>query len=381
MRATHVEAPAPAPPAPLVKSGRDGFWSGASRFPDIYGEPLPPDEAQDEGSFDAPPAAADDEPDDEPLGYDEPDGGDDEAADRDATAVLPAAQARRRRGPHAAGPPARLGHRRSRLPVGPAEPDAAQALVGRAVAPRHRRAGAHRQAPDRGPRPLRRRGEDRRHRRRPAHHPLRAAPRARHQDEQGRPAQGRPRLRARGDRHPHPRADPRQDGGRRRGAQRAPAHRPARRRQPGRAARLVAADDLARQGRRRQGDRRRPREDAAPARRRHDRRRQVGLHQRDALERAAARDAARAAARADRPQAGRAQPLRVDPAPADARHHEPADGRQRAAEPRPRDGAALLDHVAGQDALARRAQPLPRPSAATPSCPTSSASSTSSPTS
>jgi S-DNA-T family DNA segregation ATPase FtsK/SpoIIIE len=40
----------------------------------------------------------------------------------------------------------------------------------------------------------------------PAHHPLRAAPGARHQDEQGLPAQGRPRLRAGRDRHPHPRA-------------------------------------------------------------------------------------------------------------------------------------------------------------------------------
>ena len=38
---------------------------------------------------------------------------------------------------------------------------------------------------------------------------------------QGRPAQGRPRLRAGRHRHPHPRADPRQAGGRRRGAQRA----------------------------------------------------------------------------------------------------------------------------------------------------------------
>ena len=37
VRATHVEAPPPA----AVKPGRDGFWSGASRFPDIYGEPLP----------------------------------------------------------------------------------------------------------------------------------------------------------------------------------------------------------------------------------------------------------------------------------------------------------------------------------------------------
>ena len=42
-----------------------------------------------------------------------------------------------------------------------------------------------------------------------------------HQGRQGRQAQGRPRLRAGGDRHPHPRADPGQAGGGRRGAQRA----------------------------------------------------------------------------------------------------------------------------------------------------------------
>jgi S-DNA-T family DNA segregation ATPase FtsK/SpoIIIE len=39
------------------------------------------------------------------------------------------------------------------------------------------------------------------------------------QGRQGRAAEGRPRLRARDDRHPHPRADPRQAGGRRRGAE------------------------------------------------------------------------------------------------------------------------------------------------------------------
>ena len=65
---------------------------------------------------------------------------------------------------------------------------------------------------------LRRRGRDRRHRGRAPRQPLRAAPRARHQGRQGHPAQGRPRLRARLDRHPHPRPDPRQAGGRRRGA-------------------------------------------------------------------------------------------------------------------------------------------------------------------
>ena len=158
----------------------------------------------------------------------------------------------------------------------------------------------------------------------PAHHPLRAAPRARHQGRQGRPAQGRPRLRAGRHRHPHPRADPGQAGRRRRGPQRAPPDRPPRRRPPGAARGLVAADGLARQGRRGPRDRRRPGEDAAPARRGHDRRRQVRLRQRDARLDPAARHAARGAARARRPQAGRAQPLRVDPAPAHAGHHEPA---------------------------------------------------------
>ena len=94
-----------------------------------------------------------------------------------------------------------------------------------------------------------------------------------HEGRQGGPAQGRPRLRARRHRHPHPRADPRQAGGWRRGAERAPPHRQARRRLPGAPEGLVAADGVARQGRRGQGDRRRPREDAAPARRGHDRRR------------------------------------------------------------------------------------------------------------
>ena len=100
--------------------------------------------------------------------------------------------------------------------------------------------------------------------------------------------QGRSRLRAGRDRHPDPRADPRQAGGRGRGSERQAADRPPRRRLPGSARRLVAADGLARQGRRGPRDRRRPGEDAAPARRRHDRRRQVGVRQRDALEHPAA---------------------------------------------------------------------------------------------
>ncbi len=47
VRATHVEAPAP-PSAPPRETtvGRRGFWSGATRFPDIYGEPLPEPEPE-----------------------------------------------------------------------------------------------------------------------------------------------------------------------------------------------------------------------------------------------------------------------------------------------------------------------------------------------
>ena len=180
----------------------------------------------------------------------------------------------------------------------------------------------------------------------PAHHPLRAAPRARHQGRQGRPAQGRPRLRAGRLRHPHPRADPRQAGGRRRGAERAPPDRPPGRRDAAAARRLVAADRLARQGRRGPRDRRRPGQDAAPARRGHDRRGQVRRRQRDAREHPAPRHAARGPAGARRPQAGRAQPLRLDPAPAHARDHVAEAGRDRAAEPRARDGAALQLHGA-----------------------------------
>ena len=90
-------------------------------------------------------------------------------------------------------------------------------------------------------------------------------------------------------------------------------------------------------------------------------RRQVRLHQRPAVQRPAARDARGRAPGPDRPQAGRAQPLRVGPAPAHAGDHEPAAGGQRAPEPRARDGVALRDHVDGQDALAARAQQVPHP--------------------
>ena len=53
-------------------------------------------------------------------------------------------------------------------------------------------------------------------------------------------------------------------------------------------------------------------QDAPPAGRRHDRIGQVRVRERDAVEHSAARHAARGAGRARRPQAGRAQPLRID---------------------------------------------------------------------
>ncbi len=122
---------------------------------------------------------------------------------------------------------------------------------------------------------------------------------------------------------------------------------------------LVAAHGVARQGRRRPGDRRRPGQDAAPARRRHDRRRQVGLRQRDALLDPAAGRPARGQARARRPQAGGAQPLRLDPAPAHAGDHQPADGGERAAEPRQGDGGSLRRDVTRAHPQPAGAQPRP----------------------
>ena len=68
------------------------------------------------------------------------------------------------------------------------------------------------------------------------------------------------------------------------------------------------------------------------------------------------------------------------PAPAHAGDHEPAHGRQRAAEPRPGDGVALRDDVAEAHALPARAQPLRAERGRRRRCRTSCASSTSSPT-
>ena len=81
VRSTHVEAPPPA--APAAAPGRDGFWSGAARFPDIYGEPLPEAEPpEDEGAFD--PEAP--EP---PPADDEPQADEDDHEGDDVTSVLP----------------------------------------------------------------------------------------------------------------------------------------------------------------------------------------------------------------------------------------------------------------------------------------------------
>ena len=83
---------------------------------------------------------------------------------------------------------------------------------------------------------------------------------------------------------------------------------------------------------------------AAHADRRHDGLGQVGLHQRDAVLDPAARDAGRGADDPRRPQEGRAQPLRDDPAPADAGRHEHEARGRRAPEHRARDGEPLRDH-------------------------------------
>ena len=116
---------------------------------------------------------------------------------------------------------------------------------------RHRRPGAGGGHADRDARALRDRGQGDRPGHRAAHHALRAPAGARDEGLEGRSAQGRSRLRAGRDGDPDPGADSRQAGGRGRGPERAPADRPPRRRVPGAAGRLVAADRVARQGHRR----------------------------------------------------------------------------------------------------------------------------------
>ena len=114
---------------------------------------------------------------------------------------------------------------------------------------------------------------------------------------------------------------------------------------------------LARQGHRRPERALRPREDAAHPDRGHDRLRQVGLRERDAGVDPAARHARAGADDPDRPEEGRAEPLRGDPAPADARGHERQAGRRRAAEHRRRDGAPLRAARHRADAQHHRVQP------------------------
>ena len=136
---------------------------------------------------------------------------------------------------------------------------------------------------------------------------------------------------------------------------------------------LVAAHRLARQGHRRQGDRHRPRQAAARPRGGHHRLGQVRLRERDAVVDPAARLPERREARAGRPEAGRAQPLRGDPAPDHAGRHQPADRRERAPEPDQGDGAALHGHERRQDAQPRRAEQGAREARRASRCPTSSA--------
>ncbi len=199
-------------------------------------------------------------------------------------------------------------------------------------------------------RALRHRGDDRRPDLGPARHALRAPARARHEGEQGGRAQGRSLLRARHDRDPDPRSDPRQAGRRRRGSEPEPAdrharghlRRPARLREP--------AQRLARQGHLRQRGVGRPGPHAAPAHRRHHRLGQVRLHQHAADVDPPARHARRRPADPDRPQAHRAQLLRVDPAPADAGRLQPEGGERRPHQRGGGDGAPLRAALTGAGA-------------------------------
>ena len=233
--------------------------------------------------------------------------------------------------------------RERRLP--PARPRAAE---GEPARPRRRdgRERAHRRGPRPGASQLRRRGDDRRHDLRPARRPLRAPARAGDEGLEGRRAEGRPLVRARDHRDPDPRPDPGQAGGRRRGTQPRAAHGDARRhlrRSPGLG---EPALGLARQGHLRERRLDRPRAHAAPPHRRHHGLGEVGLHQHAADLDPAPRDARRRADDPHRPEADRAQLLRVDPAPPDAGRLEPEGGVRGPPQRRRRDGAPLRAPVA-----------------------------------
>ena len=259
------------------------------------------------------------------------------------------------------------------------EPQAEYRLPDRALlrrsAPGRRPRRRPRRPRGRGARPdarqLRRRRDRDRPDRRAARDALRAAARARDEGLEGRGPEGRPLLRARDDGDPHPRADPGQAGRRRRAAEHEPEPRHARRHLRRPAGHLEPALGLARQGHLRPVRLDRPRAHAAHPDRRHDRLGQVGLHQHDPHLGAAALDARRRADDPDRPEADRAELLRVDPAPADAGRLEPEGGRDRAAQRRRRDGAPLRAPLGGARAQPRRGEPrlpLPRRADAARTC-------------
>ena len=161
-----------------------------------------------------------------------------------------------------------------------------------------------------------------------------------HQGQEGVRARQRHRLRARLDRDPHPRADPGQAGGRRRGAELVPQHGPPRRHLQAHRDGRLTADRLARQGNRRQAGQDRSGEDAACTGRRYNRFGQVGCVNAvlsSILMHSSPNDVQ---AGAGRPEAGRTQPLRGGAAPADPGCDQPEAGRERAHQPDCRDGVA-----------------------------------------
>ena len=141
-------------------------------------------------------------------------------------------------------------------------------------------------------------------------------------------------------RRAHPRPDPRQVGDRHRDPEHRPREGQPRRRaaQPGGARQRAPDGHGRRQGRRGRLRHRQPRQDAAPARRRRHRRRQVELRQLDDHLDPHALDARRGAHGPGRPQAGRAHGIRGHPAPHHADHHQPQEGRRGPAVGRARDG-------------------------------------------
>ena len=213
--------------------------------------------------------------------------------------------------------------------------------------------------PAAGVRRVRRRLRGDRFRPRTDGHPLpdRARPGREGREDHQPAAQHRVRGEERG--RAHPVADPRTQRGRRRDPERRPRGRHARRRAAlaDRAARPAPDARGARQGRRGRLRRREPDQDAAPARRRRDRRRQVVLHQHADPVGARARDAGPGAHGAHRPEAGGIRRLPRDSASGHAGHHQREEGGGRAAVGRARDGHALRGHGVLRRPPRRRLQP------------------------